>query len=80
MCEKFQQGFLDQQLHTPFIKGFNIRGTNEDLCHIQTRELNYQAHERYKRCSLEKDINCGKIFEKAIQRSESRLQNCLSII
>lgn len=80
MCDKFQQGFLEQNLKPPFVEGINLRGTPNDLCHIQSMELNNQSSQRYHRCVNENDINCQKTFDRSIASSENRLLNCLSEI
>lgn len=79
MCDKFQQGFLDQNLHTPFVKGVDLRGTPQALCHIQSSELNQQGSQRYERCRAENDINCLKTLQKAYASSEKRLMQCLAL-
>lgn len=80
MCDKFQQGYLEQKLHTPFSKGLNIRGTPEELCRIQSSELINQAHQRYDRCTIEQDINCRTTLETSLESSKHRLHDCLSAI
>jgi hypothetical protein len=79
MCDKFQQGFLQQNLKLPFFEGITLRGTNEDLCHLQSMQLNNQSNQRYHRCISENDSNCHKILERSLASSENRLQNCLSV-